>query len=395
MPLGWFAGGDRHAIEIASFLCKHGFAIHVLLPHRIHMFLVKRNKFLSSNLIYHDIHEPLHQSGILTYYLIYFIKAVFYTSKTNERFDIIYCPGHNFELLFIAIVAKLKNHESKLIVWVHHLIPKPKVRAQFRRKSLFESFFDLLAYISQEISIILAKKHGDLILTPTHLMKSKIVKKGIHSSKIVQLGNGVDLEYINSIQGRSNEIEGCAIGTSPSKGIVDMLQAWAGVNKRVKDAKLLIIGSPGKLRKTLQKCITNLNLHGRITLGDYVTENKKIRILKSSKFFISPTYEEGWSLAISEAAACGLPVIAYDNPIYREVYGNSILYVPTGNTSKLARVIVTLLHNSQLVTEYSNKSKNWAINHPWSEVAKKEKNIIEGLFVLKCRRNKLLLVGGT
>ena len=41
-----------------------------------------------------------------------------------------------------------------------------------------------------------------------------------------------------------------------------------------------------------------------------------LSVVKSVLVFVFPSHEEGWGIAICEAMACGLAVVAYDLPAY-------------------------------------------------------------------------------
>ena len=50
-----------------------------------------------------------------------------------------------------------------------------------------------------------------------------------------------------------------------------------------------------------------------------VTGNKKLEILSMAHFFVLPSYQEGDSIAVKEAMACGLPVLSTPACHFNEV----------------------------------------------------------------------------
>lgn len=372
-------GGDKHALEIAFHLCSD-YEVHLVLPCHMYNRLMDEEKLSISPIIYHPISCPptgkTRPSKLLRYF-IYILKGFFFTRKINRRFDVIYCPSTFLERFAVAINAKKENPDAKFIAWLHHIIPSPMSRARYKGGLLFERILDILSYSLQQISILLMKKYADVIFTPTNYTKEKIMKRNISCDRVKQIDNGVDLEYFDSIESEGKKYDGCTIGISPKKGPFDLLAAWAIGQKEMKNAKLVIIGPLGEWREYLQDLIWKLFLKENVILTDYVPEDEKVKILKSSRLFMCPSYEEGWSISISEAATCGLPIIAYDNQVFREVYGNSILYVPQGNIDQLAKTIVAILKDQKVLYDYSNRARKWAATHSWKKIAEKERRIIE------------------
>ena len=87
------------------------------------------------------------------------------------------------------------------------------------------------------------------------------------------------------------------------------------IARRRPDARLWLVGE-GSLRSALRRRIEGLNLGGRVVLVgvfDQVDE-----LLAAADLFVRPTLEAGTSLALLEAMAAGLPVVASDIPGHRE-----------------------------------------------------------------------------
>ncbi|MCD6445585.1 glycosyltransferase, partial [Candidatus Bathyarchaeota archaeon] len=80
----------------------------------------------------------------------------------------------------------------------------------------------------------------------------------------------------------------------------------------------------------------------------------------SSKIFIFPSVFEGWGIAVAEALACGLLVIAYNIPALKENFGSceSVFLVPVGNLEKMIHTTLSLLNlTEEKFKELSEVSK--------------------------------------
>lgn len=74
-----------------------------------------------------------------------------------------------------------------------------------------------------------------------------------------------------------------------------------------------------------------------------VTDVEKYRIIKRSKLICIPSIFEGFGIVPAESLYCGKPVVVYDIPVIREVYGNYVEYANVGNINKLSDEISILL----------------------------------------------------
>ncbi len=131
-------------------------------------------------------------------------------------------------------------------------------------------------------------------------------------SNSVSLGRGISLEQRTLIRtglaGNPDRIIVLAVGSlRVVKGYFDMLSAFAQVNKQNPLVFLVIIGI-GDLMESLVEYTKSLGMADHVRFlgarGD-VTE-----ILASVDVFVNSSYSEGLSIAMLEAMAAGLPVVA-------------------------------------------------------------------------------------
>jgi glycosyltransferase involved in cell wall biosynthesis len=102
-------------------------------------------------------------------------------------------------------------------------------------------------------------------------------------------------------------------------------------------------------------------------LGFIETEHM-YAILKKAHVFIFPSYEEGFGIAIVEALACGLPIIAWDLPVYQGLFGNVVRIVSKGDKASFASLIIEEIEKS-INTERKDRLINCAKKYEWNKVA--------------------------
>jgi len=142
----------------------------------------------------------------------------------------------------------------------------------------------------------------------------------------------------------------------PAKGFDDLIEAWQSVSRRCPAARLWIAGD-GPHQGALQERITRRELQGRVVLaGSFDTIDE---LLAAADLFVLPSLEEGMSLALLEAMAAGLPIVATDIPGNRAVVGDDreALLVPPGSPVALAATIVRLLSDVPLAARLSSAAR--------------------------------------
>ena len=106
----------------------------------------------------------------------------------------------------------------------------------------------------------------------------------------------------------------------PKKGLDLLVPAWARLKEHHSQWELLIAGpDEGGYRAAVETMIRDLDVASATTFAGPVTGDAKRQLLKSARLFILPSYSEGFSVAILEAMACHLPVIATDGCNFAEL----------------------------------------------------------------------------
>lgn len=95
----------------------------------------------------------------------------------------------------------------------------------------------------------------------------------------------------------------------PQKGFDLLLRAFERIQAKYPDWQLTILGE-GSMRSELEQLRSQLQLIDRVHLPGLVTNVQEY--LHQADLFVMPSRFEGFPMALCEAMACGLPVIAAD-----------------------------------------------------------------------------------
>ena len=162
------------------------------------------------------------------------------------------------------------------------------------------------------------------------------------------------------------------------KKVEFILEAIALLSSKGVDCRLLVAGD-GDYRGHLERFSKDLGINSRVTFLGYVTETKKIELLRKAWLHILTSSKEGWGITNLEAAACETPTVASDSPGLRDsvVHGRTGFLVPHGNIEALADRINELLKNNELRENMGKNSRKFAEGFSWEESAVQIERFLE------------------
>ncbi len=301
----------------------------------------------------------------------------------GKRYDLVLAPNNTVPNLIPACFVHLVFHLPICVV-VHHIdILSPDTHQNFLMvyntyKEIgfgrFTSFSKALAFFV----IFAVLRRCDVCIAVSNFTARALVNNGVSKNRIYVNGNGVDTRYIKSFEFEGGKsYDGVFVGRiSKEKGVFDMVNAWRRIVDIKNDARLLVIGSGPDIH-AVRHIVKKFDLERNVFVKGRCPDKEMYPLVKASKVFVFPSLFEGWGLAIAEALSCGLPVVCYDIPALREVFGkcSSVFLVPTRNIKKLAATILEVLTMSE-TRELTDASKTYVKHFNWEEVAMRDLQII-------------------
>jgi glycosyltransferase involved in cell wall biosynthesis len=163
------------------------------------------------------------------------------------------------------------------------------------------------------------------------------------------------------------------------KGIAELLNAWEKVVAHCPLAYLHIVGD-GTLRKGMIAEASRRGLGTHLGFGGFLDDAEVAKLRSQSRFFITLSRTEGFGMALAEALAAGLPVIAWDTPPLREIFRDcpAVFLCNQGNILEIVAASVKLLTISD--DEWralSNQASNYSHRFSWAETARNELRALE------------------
>jgi glycosyltransferase involved in cell wall biosynthesis len=153
----------------------------------------------------------------------------------------------------------------------------------------------------------------------------------------------------------------------PQKGVKDLAFVTYELAKKKPDIKIIIVGDgPKKAKDEFLKLQIQLGITKNILMAGFVSGSKKFEYYTKSRVFLMPSYYESFGGVTLEAMASGLPVVAYDLPVY-EVFKPAIITVPILDYKKMAKEVAMLLNHND---KYDNAVRRLAAvtsRHSWEQ----------------------------
>jgi glycosyltransferase involved in cell wall biosynthesis len=221
----------------------------------------------------------------------------------------------------------------------------------------------------ERVGLALLQRHAELVFASNEPTAAALSKRGFDPSRT---DVGVDLELLSARDHERVPDQALFLGRMmPSKGARDAVETWAKVHAKLPEAKLVMAGE-GPEREPAIELARSLGVAERIEWRGFVSEAEKRRLLQESSLLLAPSYEEGWGIAVCEALASGLPVVAYNLPTLNELFPDSYLDSPVGDRSGLAEAAIRVLQEPTLADSLSRRGEETATRYDVTRVAEQE-----------------------
>jgi len=203
----------------------------------------------------------------------------------------------------------------------------------------------------------LTLRHVSRVIAVSQAVTDVLDKQRIFAPhKVVTIPNGIDTKrFAKKIDERSHLfnktgaplLAGMVGHLAPIKGQEEFIRAAAIIASQRADIDFVIAGEDksrtGENRAAIEVLIAELDLGKRVHLTGWLDDVRDL--LWAIDLFVSPSRSEPFGLAIIEAMASGVPVVASLSEGAREIIedGTTGRLVPIGDAEALAKVIAALL----------------------------------------------------
>lgn len=176
--------------------------------------------------------------------------------------------------------------------------------------------------------------------------------QGINYPRPLKIGYwslGADFKTIGGRAAATDKNKFLSVGTiEPRKGYRIIIEAFEKLWADGVDVQLTIVGRPGWNTKDLQNKFKELEKNNpNFTWFDNATDEQLKTVYGASSALITASFAEGFGLPIVEAASLGIPIIASEIEVFKEVSaGTHTTFFKVGNSLDLASKIELFMNSS-------------------------------------------------
>ena len=320
-----------------------------LLRANLRRFARHPRQYLS--LLWRTLRENLGSPKFLVRALLLFPRAVWMADQfTADGIKHIHAHYATHPALVAWLINQLTGIPYSITVHAHDIFVEKPMLATKLRGSVFVSA------ISEFNRRYLTDMFGPWVQS-----KTKIVRCGIDPA---YYGNGKTLN-----PGVPDHLEIISIGSlQPYKGHVYLVKACRELRKRGISFHCKIVGG-GELRPMLEHAIQENQLNELVELIGPRTQDEVSQLLRKANCYVQPSVitssgkMEGIPVALMEAMASGVPVIATDISGIPELVrnGDTGWLVPPGNVEALAEALSQVYSDPAEAQKRAQSGKKWVL----------------------------------
>jgi len=264
----------------------------------------------------------------------YILECCRYLARHRQRWDIV----HAHQMLSPMTIGMLARalFGKKLIVNPHASGPIGDVAVLRTGRP-----------VSGGPRLAAALKLSDAFVSISGGIREDLRSLGVREDRIWEIPNGVDTEHFRPLARPLRHVLRRSLGLpngwmvvfagrlAREKSLGVLLRAWRRVRARQPDAQLVIVGAGEQLAMLIDEA-ESLGIAGSVHFPGECEDVAPV--LQAADAFVLPSMTEGLPVALLEAMACGLPVVATSVGGSRQLVQDGVTggLVPAGDSHALA-----------------------------------------------------------
>jgi glycosyltransferase involved in cell wall biosynthesis len=163
----------------------------------------------------------------------------------------------------------------------------------------------------------------------------------------------------------------------PRKNLVRLIEAYSQLERSRVMAPLLLVGKKAWLFEESVRAAADHSVDSKVRFTGFVPDDDLPALYSLAKFFVYPSFFEGFGIPPLEAMQCGLPVIAGDCTSLPEVVGDAGILVDPFDVSSIAGAIESMLRDDKLCETLRVRGLERAKQFSWNRTARETLNVFE------------------
>lgn len=213
--------------------------------------------------------------------------------------------------------------------------------------------------------------NADYIFVLSEAAKKSLINKGVPRDKVFVNSCGVDLSSFYKKVGSHSPFRIIFCGSiTPRKGLHYLLQAF--LELKLPSSEVWIVGTSTDLEyiRYLKKNYPSKFIKYK---GSF-SQSQLVHVYNECSIFVLPSIADGFGMVVSQAQACGLPVITTENVGAADIIKDGVngFVIPIRDVEALKNRIKLLYDNKRLLIKMSDAALTYSKNDfSWDKYGKR------------------------
>jgi glycosyltransferase involved in cell wall biosynthesis len=168
-------------------------------------------------------------------------------------------------------------------------------------------------------------------------------------------------------------------GGDTRKNLGRIFKAYASYHGNTESPHKLVIGGKDCHLFRDEYAIPEDGYGADILFPGWIDQTDLPSVYTLADLYLYPTNLEAFPVPITEAMACGTPIITSDVTGPREIAGEAALFIDPDNTGQITEAISTILADEDLQHELSEKGLARSARYSWDKCARETLDAIESV----------------
>lgn len=232
---------------------------------------------------------------------------------------------------------------------------------------------------------------ASLIIAASEYVKNELVSAGFDEQKITAIHNGIDHKVFFPLTDSDSEfvdIKPFAIKrpyfiyssrlSGESKKHVELIKAFELFKERTNAPhRLVLAGSDGDYSEEIHNAAYNSEFASEILIIGHFPQESLQKLYCGSQACVFPAVNEGVGLPVTEAMACGVPVLCSDKGALKEMAGDAPLYFDSEDVEEIALDMQKIVEDKALAKSMIQKGYEVSHRITWETTVKETIEAVE------------------
>ncbi|MGB0580064.1 MAG: glycosyltransferase family 4 protein [Limisphaerales bacterium] len=294
-----------------------------------------------------------------------------------RRYDVIYASGQFIVDIYCARVMALRNH-CPWVAKIQHVLASQHERGGFINDLFLRTERLAARWMNEEAGAVMCL--SQTVQDDYRQLEANI---GLNPMPTFQVGCGVDIEALLGTPQQDKIYDLAFMGRMhEQKGVFELPDFWQLLLRGHPQARMIVIGE-GPHRAAMEAMFRERNLADSVTFTGGIAEEEKNKLLRQARVGLSLSHEEGWGLSITEFLALGLPVVAYELPVFQQVFPDQLNLVNRGDITSAVEQALALLQDRRHLQRRARTGSEFVQRYDYRQIAREELDVLSNVAALR------------